>query len=283
MEKLDGSMVHPGYSGGNLVLMTRKGYTDVAQQAMDECAEKFERMLPMLESMMSSRLTPIFEFVSPRNRIVISYPKADLIPIAVRDNYTGKYIQIPAEIERRHIYWPVLDLLSLPETIKAMEGREGAVIAWPNGHRVKIKADEYVLLHRNIDLMGSEKRVMEVVLENKVDDLIPMLDLARSEQLIKYQDTVMESIENMVELLNHHLGDKMVWSQKDYAIWVNENIDSRLRPIAFNIRKSFALSSISPMGVVIEHLKKTLRSNSAIDDWRDLLGGVQLHIQPLEE
>ena len=80
-------MIHPALVNGELVFMTRKGVTDVAIQAMNECDYDADEMIRLIKE----GFTPIYEFISPNNKIVLHYDKPELIPINLRHRETGKY------------------------------------------------------------------------------------------------------------------------------------------------------------------------------------------------
>lgn len=93
MEKLDGSMIHPMAVGGVIRWMTKMGITDVALQA-----EEFVGANPKYHDFaswcISKRLTPLFEWCSRKQKIVVDYPEDKLVLLAVRDNVTGEYLPI---------------------------------------------------------------------------------------------------------------------------------------------------------------------------------------------
>lgn len=91
LEKLDGSMITPVYTEAGIRWGTKMGITQVSLQA-----EVFVAENPQYQELalwcQENGLTPIFEWVSRKQRIVIDYPEDDLILIAVRDNVTGEYL-----------------------------------------------------------------------------------------------------------------------------------------------------------------------------------------------
>lgn len=93
MEKLDGSMIHPMKVGGAIRWMSKMGITDVALQA-----EEFVYANPKYQDFASwcvgNQLTPLFEWCSRKQKIVIDYPEDKLVLLAVRNNITGEYLSI---------------------------------------------------------------------------------------------------------------------------------------------------------------------------------------------
>lgn len=91
LEKLDGSMVTPISIGGNIRWGTKMGITEVALGA-EEFVAKNPQYQELARWCILNDKTPIFEWVSRKQRIVIDYAEDDLILLAIRDNVTGEYM-----------------------------------------------------------------------------------------------------------------------------------------------------------------------------------------------
>jgi RNA ligase len=92
-EKRDGSMLHPMKVNGEIRWMTKMGITEVAMQA-EEFIEKNTRYKDFAAWCIREQLTPIFEWTSPNNKIVITYKEEQLTLLSVRHNITGKYLML---------------------------------------------------------------------------------------------------------------------------------------------------------------------------------------------
>ena len=64
------------------------------------------------------------------------------------------------------------DLISYTRSLK---DAEGFVVAFDDGHRIKIKADEYVHIHRLLDRVRFDRHIVELILTEKLDDAAPLL------------------------------------------------------------------------------------------------------------
>jgi RNA ligase len=93
LTKLDGSMIHPILVGGYVRLCTKMGITEVAMNA-EEYTSKNSRYNAFMKWAMDNDLTPLFEWCSRKNRIVIDYPEDSLTLLAVRHNITGEYLDV---------------------------------------------------------------------------------------------------------------------------------------------------------------------------------------------
>jgi RNA ligase len=144
--KWDGSL-GVGYTlnTGEFCIATRGSFT--SQQAQ-HATEYVQQNYPYFEPIQG--LTYLFEIIYPENRIVVDYRSMDaVILLAVIDNESGKTLPHGAYDWPGLINYP-LDYRSLAEVLAAPQkpNNEGFVVRFPhNDMRVKIKFDEYVILH----------------------------------------------------------------------------------------------------------------------------------------
>lgn len=269
MEKLDGSMIHPALIRGELVFMTRKGVTDTALQAMRECDYNPDMMVNLLKL----GVTPMFEYVSPNNRIVVNYDRPQLIHLASRSTTGGLYLQYGSDVRVKNQFNSRDEIL---EYVKGLSGSEGFVVAFDDGHMVKIKADEYVLLHRNIDLAGSEKRVIELILNDKVDDLLPMLDEPRRVELESYRDQLNNSIRMTAKYIVARVEKLQSLSQRDFALTIQSEDPRWTQPILFSVR-----NGVQPREAVVKCFNTLGRTQADIDANRSILGVSPLNTRPM--
>ena len=204
MQKVDGSMISPVFVGrdhDHVRWISKMGITDTAMRA-----EEFVATRPQYRDIASVCLgrgyTPIFEWCSRRDRIVIDHPQDDLVLLAVRCNHTGAYLGRNAVEEMGGSYRVT--------TVKTYEGfsgdaldyargikdTEGFVIQFDNHHMVKLKTDWYVSIHKAKELLGSPRRVVENAINGTLDDLLailPYADQRRVEDDVHTFWTVFES------------------------------------------------------------------------------------------
>lgn len=191
LEKLDGSMITPFRIGDKILWGTKMGATGVAEPVA-VWVSRNKHYIDFVEEVMSAGLTPIFEWCSRLQKIVIDYPVDRLVLTALRHNITGEYVKYPVMVREAQKYG-VDFVRALPGSISSMEtfleetrglrGQEGWVIRFDNGHMLKVKAQEYVLMHKTKDNLNLEKNVILVVAGDKIDDMKPLLDDADRHQL----------------------------------------------------------------------------------------------------
>lgn len=197
LEKLDGSMVSPCYVNGHIRWMTKMGITDTSMEAEAFVASRSEPdYMGFAETMLKQGATPIFEWCSNKNRIVLDYPEDRLVLTAIRDNETGKYV--PHHIDARNGWGiPVVKAYDVNDSkhpsyvvdmVRAAEDFEGIVVRFDDGHMVKVKSDWYVRIHKVKSLLGQERDVTALILNNELDDLMPVLPKEDVERVEKFRE-----------------------------------------------------------------------------------------------
>jgi len=183
LEKLDGSMLTPFMRDGKIEWHTKMGATDVAKM-VDPFIKNNPNYNEAARSLINASHTPIFEFCSRKNRVVIDHPVDRLVLLAARDNITGEYYNYEELVILSSMF--NLELVRQYEgTIETMEAFvegargepdiEGYVIRFEDGHMLKVKADIYLALHKAVSKLSQEKDVWQLVVEDKIDDLKAIL------------------------------------------------------------------------------------------------------------
>lgn len=272
LEKLDGSMITPFSVNGNIVWGTKMGETDVSAQIkpfLDKNPQYEKFALKCIEF----GKTPMFEWTSNKQRIVLEYKEDNLILVAIRDNYTGKYESYPSlnvnamcnqipcvsanNINRVYTQSEFDKLLNI---IRAREGEEGVVILFDDGHMVKMKSDWYIAIHRAKSLLENERDVIGIILDNKEDDLLSVLGQDDKERLIKYTDEVWNAIYDFMESIELLLNTTKEMDRKEFAKYT-ELIDPILRSFGFK----FFDNRVVDVNEITDYIKKKLGSNRAFE------------------
>lgn len=278
LEKLDGSMIRPIPTKYGFRLATKAGITDVAMKAEVFIADKPE-YAAFIHSCFKRNVTPIFEWCSRKNRIVVDYPEDNLILTAVRSNRSGLYskysflyrlasnFRIPC-IKK---YPPGSYFQELIDQVRDWKDEEGVVVRYDDGHMVKIKALEYILRHKSKDSIGLEKNVIEVIVSDNVDDLVPLLTEQDANNLkdfqVKFWEGVNQLSKEMVDIFQS--GVAMYPDKKDFAVeFVQKKILSIHAPIMYALWQKKDIKEI-----IIDLIKKSLVSQTKIDSNRWLWGG----------
>lgn len=188
MDKRDGSMVHPVRVNGKIILKTKKSfYSDVAILATDLLhTPKFAEHLAFCEECVDEGLSPIFEFTSPKARIVLGYDTDDLKLLHIRNNVSGEYVADPYNFAFLMGYTipctEEYDLTtftagSLMNSLELDQDKEGYVIMFEDGSMMKGKTQWYLQLHRTI-VFVRERDIAEMVVNETVDDYKSFLSMS---------------------------------------------------------------------------------------------------------
>lgn len=291
--KLDGSMIRPfrikAWSGFRLG--SKMGITDTALRAelwMYAPVPKRERYVAFCNMLLDQGLTPLFEWTAPEDRIVVDYGKEPCLSLlAIRNNRWGTYVPRSLLILQALQYEiPLAE--DLPSTtmraggtfddlqgiIRGHDGskHEGIVITFEDGHMVKMKSDEYVTLHRAKAEISKEHRLVNVILDGKLDDLLPVLpekDRAKSEA---YASLMWNGIEHTALQAESLRGTWHPRGRKEFAL---SDIPREMKSIVF-----LGFDNVeSYLEIVVKTIKKNLTSRQSFDrvrwifpdaNWKDI-------------
>lgn len=266
MDKLDGSMIRPIRMGGVIRLATKMGVTDIAVEAERLLIEE---QYEWLERVMINRLTPIFEYVAPTNKIVVDYAEPQLILTGMRDNQQGIYLHvhgfkehIPFELVRRDSR--IHDFEAYLRFKRGETNREGDIIRFADGHMVKVKNDWYVQIHKAKDFIQFDRNIVELVLNETIDDTRALLDATSAERVDRVEAEFWEAFTHAEDRL---AGLSMIAStvyggdRKRVALeFVPNLINSGDAPFLFKM-----LGGANLREALLDHCRKSIGSTPKYD------------------
>lgn len=119
--------------------------------------------------------TYIFELISAYNPVVTIYSEDRIAFLAVRNNYTGREEPTSAhpyvKAYRPRIFDIDKDNLKQYLTDHLRPDEEGVVLVDQDFNRVKVKQESYVLMHKSISNVSTDRGVYEAVLNDEADDI----------------------------------------------------------------------------------------------------------------
>ena len=281
LEKLDGSLISAQPTPYGFRLCTKAGVTEVAMNAEVFIADK-PQYSAFISAMFDGGMTPLFEWVSRKNRVVVDYPEDNLILTGIRNTTKGVYLLYENMVElAEHWNIPIVKAVNglavqnielFVKQVREWESDEGVVIRFNSGKMVKIKADQYVLRHKSKDSISQEKNVLECVLGDAVDDLVPLLAPNDVSRLQRFQGAFWRGLDEvayeMAELFIK--GNKMYPEKKDFAVeFVQKKVEPIYAPIMYAMK-----SGKGSKEVLIEMIRKSLSSQQKIDAARWMFGGI---------
>lgn len=207
-DKIDGTMISLHRVNGNLAVKTKKSFlSNEAKRATLFLSKPENQNILKFCNELVDEFTPVFEFTDPENTIVISHKKMDVVLLHVRHIKTGSYIpyndpDLTALVEKYNVkrLSPLnlkqtekgtLDIDSVLEDLKVIEGIEGYIMQFNDGRMIKIKSDWYNAQHR-AEAGLRERDVVKMFLDGTLDDVKGAL------KTDGYDITKLESIESNV-------------------------------------------------------------------------------------
>jgi len=256
-EKLDGSLVHPLVLGDEVRLITKAGVTETSIRAEKEC-QLSEDQLNKLGELLEQGYTPLLEYTSPNNRVIVNYEKPELTLLAVRDTISGEFQDLTYYSHLLNLPTPDIYEDDSLDKISQWMGVEGVVLVYNDGYRLKVKTEDYLRKHHALEGLSLEKHAMSLALEDKVDDLSNILDRADFDKFFQYWCSLnKEAIELSTKLAD--LRDSLKgYSRKEVALYVKAHLHVLEQAMFWNIYQDKA----SPLKVVKDVIKDNLSKPS---------------------
>jgi RNA ligase len=154
--------------------------------------------------------------------------------------------------------------------VREWDDGEGVVLRFDTGHMVKVKADDYVLRHKSKDAINQEKNVIQTILEDAVDDLIPLLTPEDAERVKSFQNAFWVSVDDLASEMAdlYNAGNLMYPEKKDFAV---EFVQKKILPIHAPIMYGMKAGK-GAKNVIVDMISKSLSTQTKIDQNRWLWG-----------
>lgn len=218
-DKLDGSLGILYWIGDKPYLATRGSF--VSEQAI-KGTEILHKQQPYWFSL-NKNYTYLFEIIYPENRVVVDYKgMEDIVLLAIVETVTGKEVDFkgtPFAYVLR--YDGLKDINKLKELEE--DNREGFVVKWENGFRLKVKFAEYVRLHRLVTQVNA--RVIWDLLRNNqsFDDLLNKVPDEFFQWVKKTKEGLEEEYKKWVNVANKVFSRCMeIETRKEQALFLQE-------------------------------------------------------------
>lgn len=269
-KKEDGSLISSFIDKGELFLKSKGSL--FSQQVLD--AQKWlydERRKPLLECLKwyaENGITINMEWVSPDNRVVLTYDEPRLIILNARNNITGEYIDLEDLVKDQTVNQYMVDnhpfetINELIKEVQELKDQEGYVVYDSKGAEpvFKIKCPWYVHLHSVKSSVSSDKNLWEAVAEGVSDDIKALFetDKASLDRIAKFESIYKKQFsfvyKTTTEIYNKLRGS----SRKDYAIESQSILNEMGCPQMFNIVMRLYLNGPdeSIVDLIKDHLVK---------------------------
>ena len=298
LDKLDGSMIHPILLVGEydqgvdpIIFCTRMGNTDIAQDAQEFCEYNTEiAYFPFCRYVIGLGYTPVFEWCSMSNIVVIAHRKPKLILTAMRHMETGEYLT-PKKM------WTLAAPYSIPiveswkgdfegiskfvSYVKDLVGEEGYVFRFDDGRMYKTKSDWYVRIHKAKDQIAFEKNIIKLILHNDIDDILPDLLESDRKAIERYREVLCDGIGTAAAMLDQviKMARKFLTESdpagrnKRFALEFACYYKGPIKSLLFKMWRDEDLNGLDAIiAFLLDPNKDRLRSRALVEEMRPLIG-----------
>jgi len=273
LDKLDGSMVTPFLDKGqHLRWATKMGITEVAMQAEVHVAknQKYIDFATACLDIPGDEVTPIFEWCSRKQRIVVDYPEDQLILTGMRALNSGYYYPYDSMKRVATNYGiPVVD--SIPpidwNVLGDAEGMEGVVIRFLDGHMLKLKSSWYVGIHKALSGLVWEKDILRFIYEDKLDDVLPFLSVDDQNRVDNYAGLVRIGFNATLVQIQKASKEAHEMGRKNFGL-AEKMYPKMVRAVVFDTWED---ENPDYAKCLLEKVKKHLNSQSGVDKIRGVV------------
>ena len=279
-QKLDGSCIFPIYANEGTFFGTRAGVTDISKMAEDFALSTDIYYCDFIHACMTIyNATPIFEFCSRKNRVVLDYPEDMLVLTGIRYIDTGVYFDYRAMSVFASSYdIPVVKRIdsilqnsfnSFKESVSGLVDDEGVVIRFESGicagAMVKMKATAYCLQHKALDQLKFAKDVLLLSLNGLLDDVLPLLAVDNFNRVSMFVDEFASAVSAKdIDIQNEYFKYEDIESQKDFALAIANH---PYKQFMFGIR-----AGKNCFDMLVNYCKVNCGTQAKCDDLQKFLG-----------
>jgi RNA ligase len=208
-DKRDGSMITAVVLNDVVLLKTKNSFTsDVAIDATANLTDNVEKLIRQCHA---DSMSPIFEYTSPNNEVVIDYgSEPKFVLLAIRNMKTGNYVSREScELLCNEFNVDIIEDYNVDFNDILQNGKnsidiEGWIIWFVDqGKRIKLKTDWYLKRHHAKTELR-ERDIADMVIDETIDDMKSFVvslgyDLKIVEDIEQRVTSELTSIINLVE------------------------------------------------------------------------------------
>jgi RNA ligase len=271
-------MIAPFIVNGQMIWGTKMGATDVAKPVQEFVARNPE-YITFADESIGNGWTPIFEWCSRKQRIVLDYFEDQLVLTAMRHINTGSYAlhgnlkaigqayAIPVVNE----FAPHTDMKAFIEYVRDLEDVEGFVVRFADGHMLKLKCDWYVQIHKAKEKILQDRNIVELILDQVLDDVKAHLPQEDRDRLSQFEGQFNLAVSDAVFYLANDLSllRENDIDRKTFALEHAERYDPYMRALIF---KNFDDNDTNKLwydvrNTIRNNLTKTVKYEAIRDAW----------------
>lgn len=165
---------------------------------------------------------------------------------------------------------PVSDPHAFLSFVRNLENFEGFIVAWDDGYRVKIKADQYVNIHRAKDAITQEKNVVEMIFNDSLDDVLGKLPEQDRQALEEFRNRVVAGVDataNEWHARFKELRAQCGGDRKRFALEVAPHVNQFFRNVCFKVWDGGDMLPIVK-DIILSHTGTATKVNLVRDLWK---------------
>jgi len=104
------------------------------------------------------------------------------------------------------------------DSVKDWKNKEGVVLVYLSGYRLKIKTRDYVLTHKLMENLKYEKDVLKTIITDQIDDVLPFLNPHDKASIETYRSNLSQSISNIHKEMEGLVNELGLLDKKNIAL-----------------------------------------------------------------
>ena len=218
--KEDGSIAsYIELPNGKVIGKSKMGFDNEQSNGINRIYKSRQDVKQFVDWCLKNDITAIFEYVSPANRIVLRYLEEDLILLRMRNNSTGKHLDIKDHLDQISTIRiapfedDYKDLDHLIEVTAKQVDKEGVIVQTEDNSGkdmfFKIKTPWYIERHGLLtNDLYREHTIIGYILDDKIDDILG--------QVPEDEKEAHERINKIITIIKRTLNEKVVEIEKSY-------------------------------------------------------------------
>jgi T4 RnlA family RNA ligase len=215
---------------GKIVGKSKMGFDNDQADGINRVYKTNKEVKSLVDWALSNDIVPIFEYVAPNNRIVLRYPSEELILLRLRDNKTGKHIDIRDHLDKvgsiriAPFEDEIKDLDGLIDLTAVQVDKEGSIVTcedeFGRDFFFKLKTPWYCERHGLLtEDLYREHIIIGYILDDKIDDILGQVPEDEKEAHIR--------INKIISIVKRSLNEKTLEIKKAYEDYINSGISRK--------------------------------------------------------
>jgi T4 RnlA family RNA ligase len=215
---------------GKIVGRSKMGFDNDQANGINRVYKTNKDIKSLVDWCLSNDIIAVFEYVAPQNRIVLKYSEEELILLRLRDNKTGKHIDIRDHLDKigsikiAPFEDDIKDLDHLIELTVTQVDKEGSIVTcedeWGRDFFFKIKCPWYMERHGLLtDDIYREHIIIGYILDDKIDDILG--------QIPEEEKEAHERIRKIISIVKRALNKKVVEINLAYKEYVESGLSKK--------------------------------------------------------